>query len=202
MATTSTTATASAPVSLIYTANRSPRGQATSESFPQHGISGRIASPLSEVAIYPTKLSTSFFLTVTYIAGIIAALFALIAKSSVSIKGGLGYSSIISYISPIKPIIPYPDLIVSFGKDNMKEAVEAKMQSLGFRKEIKGRRIFYRGPTTHENVLTILKMNPDIDTYAPFGAMNIMGYFSMKNLQTILLNVCAIVAETDDMEED
>lgn len=178
--------------SIIYTANRSPQGQATSEGFAQHGISGLIASPLGDVAIHPVPTYSGFFPTITFLVAIIAMIQALITNAVVTIKGGLLFKTIVKYTTPVSPIFSMPDVVVSFGKDNAKEMIEGKLQSIGFRKEVQGRRTFYRGQLTPANQSSLFALGPQLDTYAPFGAVNIAGYFALKNLQTILLTTCAL----------
>jgi hypothetical protein len=42
--------------------------------------------------------------------------------------------------------------VVGFGKNGNNVTVVGKLQSLGFRKESAGRRIYYRGPTTQDDI--------------------------------------------------
>jgi len=186
---------------LIYTANRSPQGQATSEGFAQHGISGLIASPLGDVAIHPVPTYTGFFPTITFLIAIIAMVQSLITNAIVTIKGGLGFTTIVKYVTPVASIFSFPDVVVSFGKDNAKEMIEGKLQSIGFRKEVQGRRTFYRGQLTPANQSALFALSPQLDTYAPFGAVNIAGYFALKNLQTILLTICACIKKPAEINE-
>jgi hypothetical protein len=108
---------------------------------------------------------------------------------------GITFKSILGKLSPIPEIFTTPDIVVSFGKDDNKEDIQAKMAAFGFRKESSGARHYYRGQANVSNVQQIVQHGGSMDAYAPYGATNIHGYSALKNIQKILLAACSIWSE-------
>jgi hypothetical protein len=132
---------------LVFTANPSPRSQATSEGFREQGRSWIGGLQIWEVAVNPVPPESWSLLGLTSIIAYVYSVVALILGRAIKLDGAQ-FTYIARYTTPVKNFFLYPDVVVGFGKDSNNETLVGKLQSLGFRKESAGRRIYYRGPTT------------------------------------------------------
>jgi hypothetical protein len=108
------------------------------------------------------------------------------------VLSGPHFKSILNATRSTKEIFTYPDVTCSFGREDLNEGVQALMAGLSFRKESSQGRHYYRGPANPEAIIQVAQKGAAMDTFAPFGATNIHGYSALRNLQRILLSVCAI----------
>jgi hypothetical protein len=136
---------------LVYTSVTAPRSQATSEYFIQYGIHGEIAVPIREVSITATSRTESFAMML-WSHVISTTVQALLYNTAFDIQNGVVFKSVLPAPGKVKDIFSYPEMIVSFGRDNLKEGIQAVMSGLGFRKEAVGRRTYYQGPSSHKTV--------------------------------------------------
>jgi hypothetical protein len=116
---------------------------------------GLVASKLWEVAVNPVPPESWSLLGLTSIIAYVYSVVALILGRAIKLDGAQ-FTYIARYTTPVKNFFLYPDVVVGFGKDSNNETLVGKLQSLGFRKESAGRRIYYRDPTTQDNITAFL----------------------------------------------
>lgn len=176
--------------SLFFTSLPSPRSQATSDIFRQYGITGEIAAPIRECRVSPVSVPTTFLgriLPPVIINAIKVAHF----KSELTLAGP-SFKNVLNEPVRLHEIFLYPDVTTSFGKSDMAEDIQAIMTSLNFRKESAQGRHYYKGPPNPDSIMKIAMRGGAMDTFAPFGATNFHGFSTLRNLQRLLLSVCAI----------
>jgi len=182
MSTTSSTSS----FAVTYTAIQAPRSQATSEHFVQYGIHGEVAAPISMVAVSAASRAGSLQGALFHLV-LAATVQAYLLNTSSTLTLGPVFASTLRADDKVKSIFPFPETVTSFGQHNLKESIAAKMTGIGFRKDSVGKRTYYRGPGTLENIKVIVGLNGEMDTYAPFGACNIYGISAMRIILKILL---------------
>jgi hypothetical protein len=85
-----------------------------------------------------------------------------------------------------EPIVEAPDMITSFGNRNLGQDVVAAMATIGFTKHSSNRYVYYKGRASQANVNTIIKLGGDLDSSAPYGATNILGYLTFEMARKLL----------------
>lgn len=144
--------------SLVYTSIRAPRSQATSEHFLQYGLSGEIAAPIRDVSITaPSRTSSFGGMIFNHV--VAAAIQAFLLGKAICLNNGPIFKSILPSVDKVKGIFPFPEVVVSFGRDNLKESIGNALSPLGFRKESVGNRAFFQGLASPDSIQTIVGFN-------------------------------------------
>jgi len=73
----------------------------------------------------------------------------------IAFEGQRVFELTLPVIEKFKGVFPYPEVIVSFGCDNLKESIANLMIPFGFRKESVGNRAFFQGLVTPSIIRTI-----------------------------------------------
>jgi len=108
--------------SLVYISICAPRSQATSKYFLQYHLSGGIVALIKEVSITATSRISSFGgMIFNHVVAAVIQEF-LLGKAT-CLNNGPIFRSILPAVDKVKGIFPFLEVVVSFGRDNLKESI-------------------------------------------------------------------------------
>jgi len=175
---------------LVFTTTSSPRSQTTSDLFRQYKLLSQTSAPVRDAALHPVSSPTSFA-SIFAPQVLVLKMQSLLTSAEYDASKGVNFQGVIGAKPIVNSLFRPPPVIVSFGKDNLKDSVQAQMLAIGFRKESQARRQFYKGEATGPALLQCAQMGADLDAHAPYGTCNIRGFSAFNTVQNLFLTAAS-----------
>lgn len=157
---------------MLFTSSHNPPGATSPQSFVDHGNNTDSPKKLSDLLIYPIQhfYNSNWALLTSHIGFHMSASSRVKIISSANTFFGLKFTSTGSYIRPT------PRIGITFERLNLDKT--EKVQNYGFSKIAHGRNTVFTGLVTADNIKGIMALNPNLDTYVPYGTSTLSGYIA------------------------